>query len=595
MTAVSEASLAIGPRELVALVGESGSGKSTVALALLGLLGATGRVTGGSIRLRDRELVGRGERELRRLRGVEIGYVPQDPMTSLNPVQRVGVQVAETLVIHGLAKGAQAHARALDALADAGLRDPEEVARRYPHELSGGMRQRVLIATALVARPALIVADEPTSALDVTVQRQILDNLDALRARLGIALLLITHDLGLAAERADRVVVFYAGRTVEAGPASGVLSDPRHPYTAALAGSAPRLAGGRRRLAGIEGAAPNPLTPATGCLFAERCTFVHDRCRAEPPPLMGTDHAVACWLSEAPPRPALTPAAPRQPASAPELLRVEGLTKDFVIRRGTRVTRVRAVDEVSFAIGRGETLGLVGESGSGKSTTARIILRLLEPTAGRVLFDDHDLTALHGERLRQARRRVQPVFQDPLASLDPRFTIEQLIEEPLRAFSLGSRAERRARAAEMLELVRLPASLLGRRAGQLSGGQRQRVAIARALVLGPELVVCDEAVSALDVSVQAQILNLLGDLQRELGVSLLFISHDLALVRHIADRVCVMREGRVVEAGDSEAVLLAPEHPYTRELVAAVPDLDAGLAFDAASHELIPESATKED
>ncbi|HZO36608.1 MAG TPA: ABC transporter ATP-binding protein [Solirubrobacteraceae bacterium] len=511
--AVRDASLTIERGETVALVGESGSGKSTIALATLGLLGEQARIGHGSIALNGRELVGLDEAELRKLRGVEIGYVPQDPLAALNPVQRIGAQVAETLVIHGLASGREAQARALEAMEHAGLRQPDVLAKLYPHELSGGMRQRVLIASAMVARPGLIVADEPTSALDVTVQRQILDQLELLKRELGLSILFITHDLALAAQRAARVVVLQDGNSVEHGPAADVLTRPRHPYSKALVASAPRLRG---------------------------------------------DAPAAATTSR------------RQPS--PPLLRVEGLVKEFALR-GQRGARRRAVDGVSFTIGRGETLGLVGESGSGKTTAARIVLRLLEPSEGTVAFGDQDLLALRGEELRQARRHVQPIFQDPLTALDPRFSVEQTIAEPLRAFRDGDRQQRRARVRELLDAVRLPEALATRRSTQLSGGQRQRVAIARALALRPDLVVCDEIVSALDVSVQAQILSLLGDLQRDLGVSLLFISHDLAVVRSIAHRVCVMSNGAIVEEGDSASVLLAPAHPYTQALVDAVPDL----------------------
>ncbi|GAA0254817.1 ABC transporter ATP-binding protein [Cryptosporangium japonicum] len=516
--AVDGVSLTVSAGEVVALVGESGSGKSTTAHAIAGLLPRGGRVTGGSITFNGRDLVRAGDRELRSLRGREIGLVPQDPMIALNPVQRVGRQVAEVLKIHGQARGRAADARAVELLADAGLDSPESRARQYPHQLSGGMRQRALIALALACGPKLVIADEPTSALDVTVQRRILDHLETLIARTGTAVLLITHDLGVAADRAQRVVVAADGRVVEAGPTAEVLGAPKEPYTRALLNAAPSLATGRLR--------------------------------------------------------ARTPSAPagRPDPSGDALVSVDGLTKDYRLpwtRGGARV--LRAVDDVSFAIPRGETFALVGESGSGKSTVARLVLRLTSPTAGSVTFDGADSTRLRGEALRRLRRRMQPVYQNPYASLSPRLSVQEAIAEPLHVFRVGDAASRRARAAALVDQVALPASMLDRRPSELSGGQRQRVAIARALALEPELVVCDEPVSALDVSVQRQILDLLVRLQGELGLSYLFISHDLAVVSQIADRVGVMRGGRLVETGRAEDLLTAPRHDYTKELLAAIP------------------------
>ncbi|MEE4545932.1 ABC transporter ATP-binding protein [Streptomyces sp. V4-01] len=511
--AVRGVDLTVRPGEVVALVGESGSGKSTSAHAVMGLLPRGGSIDGGEILFAGTDLARAGESVLRALRGREIGLVPQDPSVSLNPVQRIGHQVAEVLLIHRLADRPAAARRALELLAEAGLPDPARVARRYPHELSGGMRQRVLIAVALAARPRLVIADEPTSALDVTVQRTILDHLAALTRERGIAVLLITHDLGIAADRADRVAVMSRGEAVETGPVRQVLRSPRHPYTRALLAAAPSL--------------------------------------AEPP----------------------RPAPPERTGGAPpaDLVVAADLVKEYPARRGERTPAPRAVDGVSLRIGRGETLALVGESGSGKSTTARMLVRLTAPTSGQVLFDGRDITRLGGGELRRLRRRMQIVHQNPYASLSPRLSVAEIVSEPLRAFRVGSRADRARRAARLIDQVRLPAALLGRRAAELSGGQRQRVAIARALALGPDLVVCDEPVSALDVSSQAQILDLLADLQGELGLSYLFISHDLAVVRRIASRVGVMRQGRLVETGPVDRVFGAPAHPYTRELLAAVP------------------------
>ena len=486
----------------VAVVGASGSGKSTTAAAALGLLPGTGRITGGRVTLAGEDITtalrGGDERRLRALRGRQVGLVPQDPMSNLNPSARVGRQVAETLVVHGLAKGAAARARAVDLLAEAGIPDAGRRAGQFPHEFSGGMRQRVLIAMALAAEPELLIADEPTSALDVTVQRQILDHLERLTAARGASLLLITHDLALAADRCDEVVVMSDGRVVETGPATRVLRAPDHDYTRRLVAAAP----------GAARTAPRALPPV---------------------PADG----------------------PR-----PDVLRVENLVKEYRVRGGGG--RLRALDDVSFAVPAGTTTAVVGESGSGKTTTARIVLGLEDATSGTVHLDG-------------GRRDMQPVFQDPYGSLDPTSTVERLVDEPLRVFSVGDARSRRARVAELLDQVALSPSLAQRRPAQLSGGQRQRVAIARALALDPKLVVCDEATSALDVLVQQQVLTLLERLQDELGLSYLFITHDLAVARRMAHHVVVMRRGAVVESGRIGDVFDEPQHEYTRDLLSAIP------------------------
>lgn len=513
VAAVRGVDLDVWPGQVTAVVGESGSGKSTTAHAITRLLPDNGVIDAGSVRFGRHDLATLSEAELRTVRGARIGLVPQDPTVSLNPVKRIGEQVAEVLRIHGLANRRSAAVEALAVLDRAGLPDAAVRARQYPHELSGGMRQRALIAVAIAARPELIIADEPTSALDVTVQRVILDHLQRLAEESGTAILLVTHDLGVAAERAQRLVVMAQGRVVEAGATRDVLADPQDAYTRHLLASAPSMTTARRR-----------------------------------------------------------PSAPVATADTVPLVEVRNLVKEFRLPRTADGPRtLRAVDDVSFAVHHGQTLALVGESGSGKSTTARLVLRLADATSGQVLFDGVDVTTAGGARARVLRRRAQLVYQNPYASLDPRFSIGEVITEPLRAFKVGDRASRLARARELLDRVALPTAMLERRPAELSGGQRQRVAIARALALSPDLVVCDEPVSALDVSVQAQVLELLAELQAGTGVAYLFISHDLAVVRQIAHQVAVMRAGRVVEAGPPEELFTRPRHAYTRELLAAIP------------------------
>jgi peptide/nickel transport system ATP-binding protein len=535
--AVHEASLTLRAGRALAVVGESGSGKSTTAMSVIGLLPGNGRVTGGSVRFAGQELVGLDEHRMRQIRGRQIGLVPQDPMSNLNPVTTVGQQVAETLLVHGLATRQDVHEKVVAALAAAGLPEPARRAKQYPHEFSGGMRQRALIAIGLACRPRLLIADEPTSALDVTVQRTILDQIERMTEEIGTSVLLITHDLGLAAERAQDIVVMHRGRIVEAGPSAQVLEDPQHDYTRRLVQAAPSVAAARvARQAASTGStaaggrnAPVPAAPAEKPSGAEK------------------------------------PAAPE----APPLVVIEGLTKVFKGRLGQ--ADFTAVKDVSLTVPRGRTVAIVGESGSGKTTTARMLLKLYEPTAGSIRFDGQDVVGLRGRELSAFRQRVQPIFQDPYSSLNPMFTIGRILEEPLSTYRRGTRKERQERVKWLLEEVALPPSMLNRYPNELSGGQRQRVAIARALALQPELIVCDEPVSALDVLVQKQILDLLGRLQDEFGLSYLFISHDLAVVRLISDEVCVMKDGEVVEAAQSEEVFTNPRHPYTRQLLASIP------------------------
>ena len=557
--AVRGANLTIYPGQTVAIVGESGSGKSTTAAAVIGLLPGTGKVTGGSIEFDGKELTKMSSKEWIELRGSGIGLVPQDPMSNLNPVLRVGTQVKEALLANNIVPRSEAGERVTELLEQAGLPDGERRAKQYPHEFSGGMRQRVLIAIGLASRPKLLIADEPTSALDVTVQRRILDHLETLTKEMGTAVLFITHDLGLAAERAEQLVVMHRGRIVESGPALEILQHPQHPYTKRLVSAAPSLASAR-----IESA------------HARGITHTEEE---------------------------LTGSAKN--ASSEEMIRVEHLTKEFHIRGAKgEAAKLLAVDDVSFTLRRGKTLAVVGESGSGKSTAANMILHLLEPTSGKIFFDGEDTSEYSEAQLFALRRRLQAVFQNPYGSLDPMYSIYRIIEEPLRIHSYGTKAyaeqeverakatgrdpepwavaaleghgeaEKKLRAervAELLDLVALPRSAMRRYPNELSGGQRQRVAVARALALNPEVIVLDEAVSALDVLVQNQILHLLNDLQAQLGLSYLFITHDLAVVRQIADDVVVMEKGRLVEANTTDALFDNPVQEYTRELIEAVP------------------------
>jgi peptide/nickel transport system ATP-binding protein len=511
--------LTVAEGERVALVGESGSGKSTTAAAVIDLLPAGGEVTRGRIEYRGDDVTHADAKRLRRLRGRQVGLVPQDPMSNLNPATRVGRQIAETLVAHGLASGREASRRAVELMGEAGIPDADKRCKQYPHEFSGGMRQRVLIAIALACEPDLLIADEPTSALDVTVQRRILDHLEMLRSRRGTSMLLVTHDLGLAADRADRVVVMQHGRIVEDGPARELLREPRHDYTRRLVAAAPSVSSASRT--DVDASSAENLVQDKG---------------SEP------------------------------------ILVAEHLTKEYAVR-GRRET-LTAVDDVSFTVRAGTTTAVVGESGSGKTTVARMVLGLETPTSGEVRVAGEPVAAARGAQRRAIRRAMQPVFQDPYASLNPMFTVEHIVDEPLRVFGVGDRRSRRARVAELLDHVALPRDLAQRHPNELSGGQRQRVAIARALALDPRLVVCDEAVSALDVLVQDQILTLLGDLQRDLGLSYLFITHDLAVVRLVAHDVLVMQQGTVVEAGTVDDVFERPRSDYTRELLAAIPGAD---------------------
>ena len=630
--AVRDASFNVYPGQWVAIVGESGSGKSTSAMAVLGLLPGTGKVTGGSIRLKGRELVGLDRKDYEALRGSQVGLVPQDPMSNLNPVWRIGSQVKEALTANhmdisrekrsrlakalasdeevtlkksddelfisskdlpgllqaarqalsdagvadvdktmealkaewdvgsetrwGVAKslidagvdddkawelakehvtGSDMNDRIAGLLSEAGLPEAATRARQYPHEFSGGMRQRALIAIGLASRPDLLIADEPTSALDVTVQKRILDHLRSLTESLGTAVLFITHDLGLAAERAQHIVVMYRGQVVESGPSLEVLQHPQHPYTKRLVQAAPSLASQRIISAKQRG------QDAEGLL--------EHHVKGEST-LERSEHVIT----------------------------VEHLTREFRLPR--RKEMFKAVDDVSFSVKRGTTLAIVGESGSGKSTVANMVLHLLKPTSGRVTYEGQDIAGFGSRQLMEFRRHVQPVFQNPYGSLDPMYSIYRSIEEPLRIHKIGNAKSRQKRVKELLDMVEMPESVMGRYPNELSGGQRQRIAIARAMALNPDVIICDEAVSALDVLVQDQVLRLLNDLQAEQGLSYLFITHDLAVVRQIADEVVVMQHGRLVEHATTDEVFDHPQRQYTKDLLDAIPGGKLRLGLD---------------
>ncbi|WP_330233890.1 ABC transporter ATP-binding protein [Nocardia sp. NBC_00508] len=582
--AVRGVTYTVSDGEVLAIVGESGSGKSVSSLAVMGLLPEQARIT-GSIRFRGRELLGLGDRPLSQLRGSSISMVFQDPLSALTPVFRVGEQIAEALLAHGKMGKSDAAKRAVELLDLVGIPDPEARAKAFPHEFSGGQRQRVVIAMAIANDPALIICDEPTTALDVTVQKQILNLLRKARDITGAGVIMITHDMGIAATLADRVAVMYAGRIVETATAAELFNTPRMPYTVGLLGSIPRMDGpARRALIPIVGAPPAMHALPPGCSFAPRCPIAIEECKAAEPPLEMTEpgHAAACIRTAEIGTDALFEAY-RSEISEPEaeaevdsqvVLRVSDLVKVFPITSGVVLRRrkgeIRAVDGISFEVRAGRTLALVGESGSGKSTTLTQILDLVRPQAGAIEIMGSDVASMSKARRREIRRKMQIVFQDPTASLDPRLPIFDALAEPLRIDG-RPRAEIARRVPELLEQVGLRPEHADRYPADFSGGQKQRISVARALALDPELLVLDEPVSSLDVSIQAGVLNLLRDLQAERGLSYLFVSHDLSVVRNLAHDIAVMYRGKIVEYGTAEQIFAAPAHEYTRALIDAVP------------------------
>ena len=593
--AVRGVSYQLGEGEVLGIVGESGSGKTVSSLALMSLLPGHARVT-GSARFRGQELIGRSDRELSAIRGRRIAMIFQDPLSALTPVYTVGDQIAEALLVHGNVSPEAARARVVELLDLVGIPNAAQRATAFPHEFSGGMRQRVMIAMAMANRPDVIIADEPTTALDVTIQAQVLEVLQTARRATGAAIVVITHDLGVIAGLADRVAVMYAGKLVEVGAVDDVFYRPRMPYTLGLLGSLPRIeAGARQPLTPIEGNPPSLVDLPPGCPFAPRCPMRIERCVQEEPalvlmPASGAGHAAACHRSDeveagnltsldvfaAPPPPAeMAARTPRE--QRPVMLEVRDLVKEYPLNKGAvfrrRVGTVHAVSGISFDIRERETLGLVGESGCGKTTTIMEILELVEPVSGSIVVLQRDTKAMSRAERFAVRRDLQVVFQDPMASLDPRLPIGEILAEPLQAHGVAPDA-RAARVGELLRLVGLRPEHVNRYPQQFSGGQRQRIGIARALALEPKLLVLDEPVSALDVSIRAGVINLLERLKVELGLSYLFVAHDLSVVRHLADRVAVMYLGRLVEVGQVDEVFERPSHPYTQALLSAIPRPD---------------------
>ena len=600
--AVGNVSLHIEEGETLGLVGESGCGKSMTGLSVLGLLPPGGKIVTGSVRLAGQELVGMPEPELRKLRGNEVAMIFQDPLTSLDPTKTIGYQVAEPVLLHRQVTKEEATERAAEVLGMVGLPQPRERLQDYPHQLSGGMRQRVMIAMALACEPKLLIADEPTTALDVTIQAQILELLDDLKQRLGMAMLLITHDMGVIGGHADRVNVMYAGRIAETADTGSLFAHMRHPYTQALLASIPRLTQDKsQRLLAIAGLPPDLSSPPPGCRFAPRCSRATDKCRTDEPTLAGgsVGHAFACWHpvdgplvtaagnGQAAASASLTvtqqPDPGQEASAAPEapLLEISGLVKEFPITHGIlqrKVAAVHAVSGVSFSVRAGETFGLVGESGCGKTTVGKVVVALERPTAGEVRLRGKTFSDLRGAELRQHRRDLQLMFQDPYSSLDPRMRVGSIIREPLEIQHLGSRQEQTRRVNDLLDEVGLPRNAVERYPHEFSGGQRQRIGLARALTLNPRVIVADEPVSALDVSIRAQVLNLMKRLQADHGLTYVVISHDLAVVKYMADRIGVMYLGKMVELGSGEDIYERAAHPYTAGLIAAIPEPDPAVA-----------------
>ena len=606
--ALSGVDLHVNPGETLGIVGESGSGKTMTALSLMGLLPQGGKVSSGSIILDGQDLTQLPLKDKRKLRGTKVGMIFQDPLTSLNPTMKIGLQVCEPLRVHEKLSKREALARAVEILKRVGMPRPEVVINNYPHQLSGGMRQRVMIAMALVCKPRILIADEPTTALDVTTQMQILDLIDELRDEYKMGVILITHDLGVVAGHTDRVAVMYAGRIVETAPTKTLFTEPKHRYTSSLMAALPEraLAAGTK-LFSIPGAPPSLTNLPVGCRFAARCLWATDECRAGYPDLSGDDsHTFSCFhpVQEGDESPAVLQAkldsgnAEDAVDAAPQisseiLLDVKEASREYesagsgFFKRDKGV--VSAVDRVSISVKKGETYGLVGESGCGKSTVGRLIAGLEPPSGGAIELDGRDLAKLKGRDAVRIHRDVQMMFQDSYAAMDPRMRIDQILAEPMSIQKTGNARQIAERIMEILEQVGLTEEVLDRYPHEFSGGQLQRIGFARSLTLAPDLIVADEPVSALDVSVQAQVLNLMKDLQQELGLSYLFISHDLAVVQYMADRIGVMYLGRIVEEGPAHEVVKNPKHPYTKALIDSIPVPDPEFKHDESAIKLTGE------
>ena len=606
--ALSGVDLHVNPGETLGIVGESGSGKTMTALSLMGLLPQGGKVSSGSIILDGQDLTKMPLHLKRKMRGTKVGMIFQDPLTSLNPTMKIGLQVCEPLRVHEKLSKREALARAVEILKRVGMPRPEVVINNYPHQLSGGMRQRVMIAMALVCKPRILIADEPTTALDVTTQMQILDLIDELRDEYKMGVILITHDLGVVAGHTDRVAVMYAGRIVETAPTKTLFTEPKHRYTSSLMAALPEraLAAGTK-LFSIPGAPPSLTNLPKGCRFAARCLWATDECRAGYPDLSGDDnHTFSCFhpVQEGDESPAVLQAMmdsgkaedavdATSQISHEILLDVKEASREYesagsgFFKRDKGV--VSAVDRVSITVNKGETYGLVGESGCGKSTVGRLIAGLEPPSGGAIELDGRDLATLKGRDAVRIHRDVQMMFQDSYAAMDPRMRIDQILAEPMSIQKTGNARQIAERIMEILEQVGLTEEVLDRYPHEFSGGQLQRLGFARSLTLAPDLIVADEPVSALDVSVQAQVLNLMKDLQQELGLSYLFISHDLAVVQYMADRIGVMYLGRIVEEGPAHEVVKNPKHPYTKALIDSIPVPDPEFKHDESAIKLTGE------
>ncbi|MEW5803992.1 MAG: ABC transporter ATP-binding protein [bacterium] len=617
--AVDGVNLTLQKGKTLGIIGESGCGKTVTSLSIMRLIKPpSGRIAAGQVVFQGRNLLDLTESEMRTVRGNSIGMIFQEPMTSLNPVFRIGDQIMETLIIHRKLSQNEARERTLDLLSKVGIPSPNIRIDEYPHQMSGGMKQRAMIGMAIACNPQVLIADEPTTALDVTMQAQIIDLLYQLQNEMGMSILLITHDLGIIAEMAHQVAVMYASKVVEQSSVEGLFQKPLHPYTLGLFHSLPRLGGRGRSLEAIRGQVPNPLNFPSGCKFWPRCSYADQRCREQEPVLerVDSDRLVACWRvnehgTDFPQKIKGKPSPPedytkksgtpvisgRDVTGLPKkeqsiekqidsqvgvrnILEVKGLKKFFPVKRGfwgRTSAWVKAVDGVSLRINHGETVGLVGESGCGKTTVGRTILRLMEPTSGEVLFEGTPLYSLKGEPLRKIRQKMQIIFQDPYSSLNPRLTVGYIVGEALSAHGIARGRERKTLVENLFVKVGLSPSYLNRYPHEFSGGQRQRIGIARALALNPQFIVCDEAVSALDVSIQAQIINLLQKLQEELHLSYLFIAHNLAVVEHISHKVAIMYLGQIVEQLPAHGLVKNAVHPYTQALLSSNPVTDPSL------------------